>query len=295
MDNKTNRKKYGYIEGWVSIAGNSLIFSVKLILGLSINSIAIIADSIHTFSDIVTSVVVIFGFKIASKPPDEKHPFGHGRGEFIATLIIAILLIAVGLDLAKDSFSRILNPPTVKGSFLAIFIILATAVLKEIMAIFSFKLGRLIDSDVLHVDAWHHRSDALTSVVVAIGILATIYGYFRFDAIAGFLVSLVLIVIGIMYVKRASSSLLGEAPKKTLKQKIKALAENIAGVKGVHDILVHDYGEIRSISLHIEVDRNLSLNDAHKIADDVEDKVYQETKSKTVVHVDVISRGKVSE
>jgi cation diffusion facilitator family transporter len=295
MENQIDRKKYGYLEGWVTTAINILIFAVRLVFGIMINSIAVIADSVHSLGDALTSIIVIVSFKISSRPADERHPFGHGRCEFIGTLIIAILLIVVGIELFKNAFLRVINPPEVKGNLLAFWVIAATIIFKEAIAQWAFYLGRKIDSDILYADAWHSRSDALISIPVAVGVLLSHFGFSpRIDAVLGAAVSLAIVLVGILLVYKSSSSLLGEAPKAELQKNIEKLAQGTPGVKGVHDIWIHNYGDKNSISLHIEVDKNLSLNEAHKLADEVENKIFSDTKSSTVVHVDVISKGKIS-
>ena len=172
------RAKYGYLEAAVSIIGNFLLFVLKLILGMFINSIALIADAFHTLSDVGTSGVVIFGFRLAKKPPDKEHPFGHGRVEYIATMVIAILLVIVGFEFIRQSFERIIHMEYLSNDDFALIIgivICISAVVKEMMAQFGAAIGKKIDSDVLLADAWHHRSDAIASVAVGISIIGSAY------------------------------------------------------------------------------------------------------------------------
>ena len=167
------RAKYGYLEATVSIIGNVIIFLIKLFLGLFINSIALIADSVHSLSDVSTSGVVIFGFRTAKKKPDKEHPYGHGRAEYIATLIIAVILIIVGFSFIEQSVERIINIKDIEHGEYAIIIsiiVIISAVLKELMARYSYLLAKKINSDVLKADAWHHRSDSISSIGVACNI-----------------------------------------------------------------------------------------------------------------------------
>ncbi|UCD13825.1 MAG: cation transporter, partial [Thermoplasmatales archaeon] len=182
------RAKYGYLEATVSILGNTLLFFLKLLLGLFINSIALIADGVHSLSDVSTSGVVIFGFRIAKKQPDKEHPYGHGRAEYIATLIIATLLIITGFGFIQQSIERIIDPQNITHQEYAIIIsviVMVSAVLKELMARFSFAISKRIKSDVLRADAWHHRSDAISSIGVAISIIVSRYGFPILDPIFG--------------------------------------------------------------------------------------------------------------
>ena len=159
-----HRKKVAYLEAWVSIIGNFLLAIIKGILGVMVNSISLIADAVHTASDVLTSVVVIVGFKLATLPPDNEHPYGHGRIEFIATLIISILLAAVGIKFGIDSYHRLIANTPVSGSYFVVVVMLLAGLFKELMSRFSIDLGQRIASSTLIADAWHHRTDAIASV-----------------------------------------------------------------------------------------------------------------------------------
>jgi cation diffusion facilitator family transporter len=291
INNPNVREKYGYLEATVSIIGNTLLFLMKLILGLFINSIALIADSIHSLSDTATSGIVIFGFRIAAKQPDKEHPHGHGRAEYIATLIIAILLILVGLGFIQQSIERIINVETIEHGEFAIIIaiiVLLTAIGKEVMARYSNAIAKKINSDVLKADAWHHRSDAISSIGVAIGILGARLGFPILDPIFGILVSIIIIYVGISLVKTASNYLIGRAPDKKLIEQIKETALKTNKIKGIHDIYLHDYGTTKILTLHAEVDNNLSLEEAHKIADNLEKDIYNQTNLSSIIHIEPI-------
>ncbi len=283
------RAKYGYLEGYVSIVGNTILFLLKLILGLFINSIALIADAVHSLSDTATSGVVIFGFRIAKKQPDKEHPHGHGRAEYIATLIIAIILIIVGFGFIQQSVERIINVETILHGEFAILIsivVLLSAIGKEVMARYSFLISKKINSDVLKADAWHHRSDAISSIGVAIGIIGARYGFPILDPIFGMLVSIIIIYVGIDLVRTASNFLIGQAPDKELIKQIKETAIKTKKIKGIHDVSLHDYGTNKILTLHVEVDNNLPLEEAHKIADELEKNIYNQTKFSTIIHLE---------
>ena len=250
-ENPNIRAKYGYLEATVSIIGNILLFLMKIILGLFINSIALIADGFHSLSDVSTSGVVIFGFRIAKKQPDKEHPYGHGRAEYIATLIIAILLILVGLGFIQQSIERIINIENIAHQEYAIIIsiiVLISAIGKELMARYSNAIAKKINSDVLKADAWHHRSDAISSIGVAIGILGARYGFPILDPIFGMLVSVIIIYVGIKLVRTASNFLMGQAPDEKLIKQIKVIAKTTDNVKGIHDLSLHDYGTTKIIT-----------------------------------------------
>ncbi|MBU0497536.1 MAG: cation-efflux pump [Candidatus Thermoplasmatota archaeon] len=283
------RAKYGYLEAIVSIVGNIFLFLLKLLLGIYINSIALIADGVHSLSDVFTSGVVILGFRFAKKQPDKDHPYGHGRVEYIATIIIAIILIFVGISFIQQSIERILNLDVIlhqEFAFIISGIVLISALGKELMARYSNAIAKKINSDVLKADAWHHRSDAISSIGVAIGIIAARYGFPIFDPIFGIVVSIIIIYVGISLVRTTSDFLIGHAPDEALKKTVESLASTIENIIGIHDLSLHDYGTTKILTVHVEIDSTLPLEKAHAIADSFEKKINQETNYSTIIHLD---------
>jgi cation diffusion facilitator family transporter len=279
------RQKVAYLEAFVSIMINITLAVIKGVFGLMLNSISLIADAVHTASDVLTSVVVVLGFKLSAAPPDEKHPHGHGRIEFIASLIISLMLIGVGIKFGVDSYHRYLENTPVKGSYLVVAVMIAAALIKEWMSRFSIDLGNRISSSALIADAWHHRTDAIASILVAIAILASQFGYYRVDAILGFAVSALIIWTGIEIFNDSTSKLIGECDDTQI-EKINNLALGVFGVKSCHDIAVHDYGANKVVSLHIEVQGTMMLYQAHEIARQVEETINREMYAVTTVHLD---------
>lgn len=279
------RKRVAYLEAWLSILGNIFLAVIKGIFGLMLNSISMLADAVHTASDVLTSVVVIVGFKMSSMPPDQKHPHGHGRIEFIATFLISLMLLAVGVKFGYDSYQRYLANTPVSGSYLVAAFMVVAALLKELMSRISIELGNRITSSALIADAWHHRTDAIASFLVALAILASKYGYYRVDAVLGFAVSILIIWTGIEIFLDSSSKIIGESDEEQL-ERINELAHTVSGVRSTHDIAVHDYGTYKVISLHIEVDGSLPLVKAHDIADKVEETINLDLYALTTVHLD---------
>jgi len=162
---KTYRTKIGVFQGWISVLVNSILFILKLVIGLMVGAVSVIADAVHTLSDVVSSVIVIWGFKQAEKPADVEHPYGHGRAEYIATLIIAILLCVAGIEFIEVAIDRIQNPELVVAEWWMIIIFSSTIILKEITARYAEFLSSKIASGTLHADAWHHRTDAISSIL----------------------------------------------------------------------------------------------------------------------------------
>ncbi len=285
-----HRKKIAYLEAWVSIIGNLVLAIVKAVFGVLVNSISLIADAVHTASDVLTSLVVILGFRLAAIPPDKEHPNGPGRIEFIATLVISLLLVGVGIKFGIDSYHRLRVNTPVAGSYLVVVVMLVAGLFKEWMSRFSIDLGQRISSSTLIADAWHHRTDAIASVLVAIAILASKFGYYWVDAVLGFAVSALIVWTGIEIFRESCSKLIGEYDGEQVEQ-INQLAVAVPGVLAVHDISVHDYGANKVVSIHIEVDQDLPLAKAHDIATTVRDTINQQMfTSSTTVHVDGVER-----
>jgi len=281
------RAYYGYQEAIVSIVVNLVLSILKFAVGIHINSIAVITDGVHSFSDIVTSVVVLLGFRSAQKPPDKEHPFGHGRFEEIISLIIAVFLIMVAVEFSITSVQRLYHPEVVKGNIFFFLLLICTIFVKEGLARYSFHLSHKIDSDALRADAWHHRSDALSSALVAFGILAARYGIYYVDSLAGIGVSVLIMYVGYSIATGSVSSLLGEAPTEEFVQKVERLARQ-KGVTNVSDIYVHDYGTKKVISLNVKVEP-MGVEEAHAVADSIEERIAEELGSSAVVHIDGVT------
>jgi cation diffusion facilitator family transporter len=283
------RARYGNLEGWTSIVINLLLFAVKITIGLSIKSVALIADAVHTLADSVTSVVIIIGFKIAKKPSDKEHPFGHGRTESVATLIVSVLLFIAGFELLEESIRSILKPQESTASLNVILIIAGTIVIKELMARFSYQLGDMIDSQALKADALHHRTDVFATGLVVVALIASHFGFRRVDGIMGALVSLIIFYSAYAIAREAVNPLLGEAPLDETIMEIDRLAKTFDGVLGVHDIIYHKYGQTIIVSLHIEVADKGSAFDLHELSETVEEAIGEKIGGMVIAHIDPIN------
>lgn len=283
----TVRTKYGLLEAWASIILNLMLGLLKIFFGVLANSIALIADAFHTLGDMVTSIVVLFGFYTAKQPSDTKHPYGHGRAEFIFTLIIAILLIVTGVEFIHAGIDRLKTPLEIKSITWIIIIMLISTGIKEWLARFSFYLGRQINSKMLEADAWHHRSDVFASIMVILAAIGSRIGYPKLDGFFALLIAGLIIWTGFSLAKSMISSLIGEAPPRELVNQIVNTALAIKGVKGIHGIEIHDYGQTKICSVHIEVAPSLSTSQSHDIANTVEEFLKGKLGLSTVVHVDL--------
>jgi len=284
------RARYGALEGWASIVINLLLFVVKIVLGFSVRSVSLIADAVHTLADSGTSAVVIIGFKVARKPSDKEHPFGHGRMESVAALVVSVLLFMAGVELVEKSIHAIIKPHSSTAPTSVILVIIATIVIKELMSRFSYQLGEIIDSQALKADALHHRSDVIATALVVVALIATRFGYNNIDGIMGVGVSLIIFYSAFSIAKEAVNPLLGEAPSKETIKEIEKLALTHEGVSGVHDVIFHKYGRTSIISLHIEVSDNDTASRLHALAEQVEDTITRKIPGMAVVHVDPINR-----
>ena len=287
------RNKIGVFQGWISVGINGLLFFVKIILGITIGAVSLIADALHTLSDVVTSSIVIWGFKQAEKPADVEHPYGHGRAEYIATLIIAILLCVAGIEIIEVSIDRIRNPVwnLNKVKWWMISLLVLTIVIKEFTARYADYLSSLIASGTLHADAWHHRSDALSSLLVVGALVAGKIGYVSIDGWAGLSVAGFLMYMGFEIAKDAVDDLIGKPPTAEEVETIRHIVMDVSGVLGAHDIIVHSYGQDKFVSVHIEVDAKETTATAHDISEKVEELLEKELGVEPTVHMDPVHPG----
>lgn len=285
------RSKIGVFQGWISVCVNSILFIFKLVIGLMVGAVSVIADAVHTLSDVFSSAVVIWGFRQAEKPADVEHPYGHGRAEYIATLIIAILLCVAGIEFIQVAIDRIQNPERVKAEWWMVIVLASTIVLKEITARYAEFLSSKIASGTLHADAWHHRTDAISSLLVVIAMIAGIYGYPAVDGWAGLGVALFLIYTGFEIARDAVDDLIGKPPTTEEVENIRQIVMNVEGVLGAHDITVHSYGHDKFVSVHVEIDSEKSTAEAHDISEDVEDKLKELLGVEPTVHTDPVQPG----
>jgi len=285
------RARYGALEGWASILVNLVLFVVKLLAGLSIRSVALIGDAVHTLADSATSAVIILGFRMAKKPSDKEHPFGHGRMESVAALIVAVLLFVAGVEILKSSVRAIFSPPSEQAGLGMIALIAGTLVVKELLSRFSFHLGDIIDSAALKADALHHRSDVLATALVLVALFASRYGYNYLDGVMGLFVAIIICYSGYSIARDAVTPLLGQAPSREEIKEVEQIALAHKDVSGVHDIIMHSYGHTRVVSLHIEVPDDKPPFELHEISEEIEEKIVLKRGGMAVVHIDPINKN----
>jgi cation diffusion facilitator family transporter len=251
--------------GFFSIAGNIGLFIIKIWAGILTGSVALIADAWHTLSDSLSSLILIAGLYFSEKPADKDHPFGHGRAEIIAALIIGLILVLIAINFLYESVTRIIDRETVKYGLFAIIATSISLVTKEIMARVSIYAGKKENLKSLEADAWHHRSDALTSAIILIGIFFGRYIWW-IDGALGVFVSVMILILAYSIVNESINPLLGEKPDEELIDRIKEISRQVYPEDlYLHHFHMHRYGNHTEITFHIKLPGNFKLDDANKI------------------------------
>ena len=284
------RVKVGYISGIVGIIINSLLFAVKLFVGMISGSVAIMADSFNNLSDASSCIITIIGFKLSSMPADKEHPFGHGRLEYISALIVAFMVMVVGLQFVKTSFERIFNPSEITFEMIPFILLLISILFKVFLAMFNGSLGKKIESSALKASAFDSIGDVITTSVVALSFLASKFTKIPIDGYIGLIVSLIILYSSFSLIKETLNPLIGEAPDEKL---VAGISEGVMAfdhIIGVHDLMIHNYGPGKIMaSIHAEVPANLDLITVHEVIDDAEKKLSSKFNIILVIHMDPVS------
>ena len=283
------RTRYGMLASVVGIFCNVLLFSVKLTIGLILSSLAVTADAFNNLSDAASSIISFIGVKMAGKPADAEHPFGHGRIEYIAALIVSFLVIEVGFTFFKSSISKILHPEEIRFDLVPFVILILSILVKLWMAFFNNKLGKRIDSKVMLATAADSLGDVITTSATVLSIIICHFTSINVDAIAGLIVSAIVIWSGISIAKDTLEPLIGERIPAELYQKITDIVESYDGIVGTHDLIVHNYGPNRSMAtIHAEVPNDVNIEVSHEIIDKIERDVKKDLNILLVIHMDPV-------
>lgn len=283
------RQKCGMVGGAIGIFLNVCLFGFKLLAGLVSNSIAIMADAVNNLSDAGSSVVTLFGFKMAGKPADEEHPFGHGRIEYVAGLIVSMAIMLMGIELCKSSVEKIITPETVVFSTLSIVILAVSILVKGWMCLFNRSLGKRMKSTTIQATAMDSLSDAISTTAVLIGVLVSRMTGWHVDGYIGVLVAVFILYTGFTTARETLDLLLGHPPERELVQAIEEMVLSHSEVIGVHDLVVHNYGPGRSmISLHAEVPCDADIMHMHDTIDLIEMELKERFQCDAVIHMDPI-------
>lgn len=292
------RARYGVFGGILGIVCNIILFVVKFIIGTIIGSIAIISDAFNNLSDIGSSAVTMIGAKMSNQRPDAEHPFGHGRIEYISSLIVSFIIITMGFELIKTSFSKILNPVAPQFN-LVLMVILAISVTVKLWMHFAVKfLGKKVNSDVLLATSSDSLNDAIATSTVIVSVILCKFLPPVIDGIAGLVVAVLICVSGLKLSWETIGTLLGTSPDPEVAQRIADIIMSDREILGIHDLIVHDYGPGRTLaSVHAEVSSEKSAIMLHEIIDALEVKIMAETGIETVIHTDpiLVNNDKVNE
>ena len=283
------RARIGKLSGAVGIICNCLLAAGKLIVGHMTSSMSITADGLNNLSDGASSIVTLLGFKLAEKPADRKHPYGHARIEYIAGLTVAVMILFIGLELGKSSVQKFINPEPIEFSFTAVWVLCASILVKLFMMLFNLKMGRRINSNALLATAADSRNDVMTtSAVLAASIVEHLYDV-RIDGVMGIAVSLFILYSGIKLAGETMSPLLGEGANPELQKQITDYINGCPMVLGCHDLMVHDYGPGRRYaSIHVEIDKNEDPMACHARIDRMERECLKNYGTHLVIHYDPV-------
>lgn len=288
-DSPAVRERYGILSSGVAMVCNVLLFCIKLILGVISGSIAITADAFNNLSDVGSAVITFLGFKLASQPSDEEHPFGHGRLEYISGLAIAFLVLMVGVEVIKSSVEKIIHPEAVDFSLLVLGILILSILLKLWMGRFNSILGERIGSQTMKAAAADSISDCVSTGTTTLGILIARISGWQLDGILGLVAGGFILYAGYGIARDTISPLLGQRPDAQLVKDVENILLSYDIVTNVHDLVIHDYGPGRMMgSAHVEVPQSLNLLTAHDIIDNAERKVQSTLHMPFVIHLDPV-------
>lgn len=284
------RTAYGTLAGGAGVACNLLLFAGKLAAGLLTGSVSITADAVNNLSDASSSIVSLLGFRMARRPADEEHPFGHGRYEYLAGLVVSITILLIGFELLRSSVGRIRSPAPPDFSWLAVGILAGSMAVKLWMMWFNRRIGRLIDSETLLAASADSRNDVITSAAVLAATLIARFTGLDLDGWMGLLVALFILWSGVGLIHDTLDPLLGEAPDPKLVADIHRRIMAYPGVLGTHDLMVHDYGPGRQFaSVHVEVSAEEDVMASHDLIDNIERDLQAALGIHLVIHMDPIS------
>ena len=289
VKNQKVREAYGVLSSWVGIACNILLFVAKFIIGTIANSISIISDGFNNLSDCASCVVTMFGYKMAAKPADKDHPFGHGRMEYLTSLVIAMVIMVVGVELFTGSIDKIIHPEDVRFSMVALVVLLISILIKLWMGLFNRKLGNKVESSVMLATSKDSLNDVLATTATLIALVASAFTDAPLDGIMGVVVSVMILISGFGIVKETVDELLGQPASPELVESLKELVDECHFSLGMHDLIIHSYGPGNLIgSVHIEVDGKENIMEIHDAIDELERNIYDELGVRMTIHMDPV-------
>ena len=289
MELEHKRAHYGKVAGLVGIVCNTLLCIGKFIAGVMSGSVSITADAANNLSDASSSVISLIGFRLSEKRPDEEHPYGHARYEYIAGFVVAILVIVIGVELFRSSIERIITPQPVEFSIVSVIVLSVSIVVKLGMMIFNTSIGKRIDSQTLIATAADSRNDCITTAAVLAAAIISHFANVQLDGIMGTLVAAFILYSGAGLVRDAMNPLLGNAPDPELVESIREKILTYPGVLGAHDLIVHDYGHGRKFAtVHVEMAAEENVIESHNVIDSIERDFLHDMGLNMLVHFDPV-------
>lgn len=283
------RASYGKLSGKVGIFCNAFLFAVKFIMGTISGSVSITADAVNNLSDAASSVISLIGFKMAEKPADEDHPYGHARYEYLSGLTVAVMIILIGFELFKTSFDKVIHPSTVDFSIVLVIVLAVSILIKMWMAFFNKSLGKKINSSALEATAADSRNDVISTSAVLVAAVISHFFKINLDGYMGIAVAVFILYSGIGLVKDTLDPLLGKAPEPELVDYIQKKILSYDGVLGTHDLMIHDYGPGRKFaSVHVEMAAEGDVLKSHDVIDNIERDFLSKDNLNIIVHYDPI-------
>ena len=280
---------YGVLSGGVGILCNLVLFALKLLAGVLTGAVSIMADAFNNLSDAGSSVVTLIGFKMAGKPADTEHPFGHGRIEYLSGLFVAVAILFMGYELLKSSIDKILHPEVLEFKAVSVVILIAAILVKFWMAHFNFKLVKRISSEEMKATATDSLSDCISTGAVLAGMLIFYFFHVNLDGFIGTVVAVMVLVAGYNAAKDTIQPLLGSAPDPEIVEQIRELVLDEPMILEIHDMVIHDYGPgRRMVSLHAEVAYDVDILQAHDVIDNIEHRLEQKFQYEATIHMDPV-------
>lgn len=283
------RTSYGILSSAVGVICNMILFAIKISIGLVIHSISVMADAFNNLSDASSGIISFIGVKLANKPADKEHPFGHGRFEYLSAFVVAFLVLQVGFSCFKNSVSKIIEPKPTEFNIIMVGILSISVLLKLWLGVFNRKLGNRIRSSVMKATAADAFGDILITVVTILAIIVEKLTGLKVDGYMGLVVSLFVLYNGFNIAKETIEPLIGEAVEPEIYEKITTMVESYEGIVGSHDLIVHNYGPTHTMaSIHAEVPNDINIEAAHETIDKIERDALKDLDVFLVIHMDPI-------
>lgn len=290
VENPSVRSAYGTASGILGIIGNAFLFAIKLFAAILSGSVAIVADAINNLTDFMTSIITLVGFKISGKSADKEHPFGHARFEYVTALLVACVIFFIGIETGRSAIDKIFSTANTNFSLITCIILGVSIVIKIVLSIIFKGLGKDVDSDAIKAMSADNRNDAISTSVVLICAIITIFTKVQLDGYLGIAVSLLVVISAITLIKDTINPLLGEKTDSQILKKIKDEILSHTGILGIHELIVHSYGPTQFFAtVHIEVDSRVDVMISHELADEIERNCLKNLNVNLVCHLDPIN------